>query len=127
MFSTSTLPNNTEAAVDKIIDPETAFPLPTANGTLPAVANGQRYLLVNPIPKGTQAWGSTFEASENDIIQYDSSQSKWTISLDASATTDVKYVTNTNTGSQYKWTGAQWIDSFQGQYKNGFWKLELAP
>jgi hypothetical protein len=126
-LDTSTLPNNTEAAVDKIIDPDTAFPSPTANGTLPAVADGQRYLLVNDIPIGTQAWGSTFKASANDIIQYSTSQSKWTINFDASEISDTKYVTNTNTGSQYRWTGTQWIDSYQGQYKNGFWKLELAP
>tara|TARA_Y100000592_G_scaffold98877_1_gene173191 strand:- start:2243 stop:3622 length:1380 start_codon:yes stop_codon:yes gene_type:complete len=126
-IDSSTLPNNTEAAVDKIIDPETSFPQPFANGTLPAVVDGQRYLLVNDIAKGTQAWGSTFEASANDIIQYDGSQAKWTINFDASEINAIKYVTNTNTGAQFKWTGTQWIDSYQGQYKNGFWKLELAP
>lgn len=121
-LDTATLPSNTLSAVDKIIDPETSFP-----GTgLSAAANGQRYLLVNDIAKDTKAWGNGFEASANDVITYNGTN--WTVAFDASANgSTVQYVTNTNTGVQYKWTGTQWIDSYQGQYKNGFWKLDLAP
>jgi hypothetical protein len=121
-IDSATLPSNTLTAVDKIIDPESNFP-----GTgLSAVASGQRYLLVNDIAKDTTAWGSSFTASANDVIQYNGTA--WTVSFDASANgSTVQYVTNTNTSVQYKWTGAQWIDSYQGQYKNGFWKLDLAP
>ena len=115
------LPTNTQAAVDKIIDPERNYP-----GTgLPAVTNGQRYLIINPILAGNKTFGTTFSASANDIIQYVGGA--WTVSFDASANSSTHYVTNTNTGTQYRWTGSEWIDSHRGQYKNGFWKLELAP
>ena len=129
-LDTDSLPTLTETAVDLIIDPEVAFPAPTANGTLPAVVDGQRYLLANPIATGTQAWGAGFSASMNDIIQYDGTNAQWTVSFNASTITETRHVKNTNTGTQYRWTGSDttgWIDAYQGQYKNGYWKLELAP
>tara|TARA_B100001057_G_C22839409_1_gene946469 strand:+ start:880 stop:2241 length:1362 start_codon:yes stop_codon:yes gene_type:complete len=115
------LPSNTQAAVDKIVDPETSYP-----GTgLPTAQNGQRYLIINPILTGNSTFGSTFSAGANDIIQY--TGGAWTVSFDSSTESSTHYVTNTNTGTQYRWTGSEWIDSHRGQYKNGFWKLELAP
>ena len=115
------LPSNTQAAVDKIVDPETSYP-----GTgLPTAQNGQRYLIINPILAGNSTFGSTFSAGANDIIQY--TGGAWTVSFDSSTESSTHYVTNTNTGTQYRWTGSEWIDSHRGQYKNGFWKLELAP
>ena len=57
------------------------------------------------------------------IIEYNGTD--WVISFDSSNTDVVQYVTNQTSMSQYKWTGTTWIDSFQGQYKPGFWKLEL--
>jgi hypothetical protein len=119
-LDTSTLPSNTQTAIDKIIDPEVNYP----GNNLPLAMNGQRYLVVNPIPAGHSAFGG-FTCAENDIIAY--SNGAWSKVFDASENTSAHYVTNTNTGIQYKWTGSQWIDSYRGQYNNGYWKLELAP
>ena len=119
-LDSASLPSNTLTAVDKIIDPENVYP----GNTLPAAVTGQRYLLVNPIPLGNKSFSSTFTAEANDIIEYDGTS--WTVSFDSSEVSATQYVTNSNTGTQYRWTGSQWIDSYQGQYKNGFWKLELA-
>lgn len=119
-LDSASLPSNTLTAVDKIIDPENVYP----GNTLPAAVTGQRYLLVNPIPLGNKSFSSTFTAEANDIIEYNGTS--WTVSFDSSEVSTTQYVTNSNTGTQYRWTGTQWIDSYQGQYKNGFWKLELA-
>ena len=119
-LDSASLPSNTLTAVDKIIDPENVYP----GNTLPAAVTGQRYLLVNPIPLGNKSFSSTFTAEANDIIEYNGTS--WTVSFDSSQVSATQYVTNSNTGTQYRWTGTQWIDSYQGQYKNGFWKLELA-
>ena len=121
-LDTDSLPTNTLPAVEKIIDPETAYP----GKGLPTAAAGQRYLIVNPTTIGNTGFASYFNlnASANDIIEYNGTA--WTVSFDSSNVITTQYVTNTNTGTQYRWTGSEWIDSYQGQYKNGFWKLELA-
>ena len=82
------------------------------------------------------AWGNLV-ASPNDIIQYDGSN--WSVSFDASnftvgldssldSTMDstlLQYVTNSTTQIQYKWTGVQWVLSYEGEYKPGDWRLVL--
>ena len=120
-IDSATLPTNTQTAVLKIIDPQKNHP---GDGTLPAAATGQRYLIINDIASGSQNWGS-ISASANDIIEYDGTQ--WQVSFDASVNgSTLQYVTNTATNYQYKWTGTEWIDTYQGQYRPGFWILNLA-
>ena len=120
-IDSATLPTNTQTAVLKIIDPQKNHP---GDGTLPAAATGQRYLIINDIASGSQNWGN-ISASANDIIEYDGTQ--WQVSFDASVNgSTLQYVTNTATNYQYKWTGTEWIDTYQGQYRPGFWILNLA-
>jgi len=120
-IDSATLPTNTQTAVLKIIDPQKNNP---GDGTLAAAATGQRYLIINDIAQGSQNWG-TIGASANDIIEYNGTQ--WEVSFDASANgSTVQYVTNTATNYQYKWTGTEWIDTYQGVYKPGFWILNLS-
>jgi|TARA_B100001094_G_scaffold24113_1_gene20366 hypothetical protein len=119
-IDSATLPTNTQTAVLKIIDPAKNHP---GDGTLANQATGQRYLLVSDIPGGTANWGNV-SASANDILQFNGTQ--WEVSLDVSVNeSTVQYVTNTATGYQYKWTGTEWIDTYQGQYKPGYWILNL--
>ena len=119
-IDSATLPTNTQTAVLKIIDPAKNHP---GDGTLANQATGQRYLLVSDIPGGTANWGNV-SASANDILQFNGTQ--WEVSLDVSVNeSTVQYVTNTATGYQYKWTGSEWIDTYQGQYKPGYWILNL--
>tara|TARA_B100001287_G_scaffold207773_1_gene176773 strand:- start:175 stop:1548 length:1374 start_codon:yes stop_codon:yes gene_type:complete len=117
---TATLPTNTQNAVLKIIDPMKNYP---GDGTLANQQAGQRYLIINDIVPGSNQWG-TVVASANDIIQFNGTQ--WEVSFDASVNgPTVQYVTNSATGYQYKWTGTEWIDTYQGQYKPGYWILNL--
>ena len=78
---------------------------------------------------GPDAWknadGSDFVAGQNDVVEWDGS--KWHIVFDASTDdgTTTKYITNLNTGVQYRWTGTEWILSWEGEYQIGTWRLAL--
>ena len=68
---------------------------------------------------------SDFVAGQNDVVEWDGS--KWHIVFDASTDdgTTTKYITNLNTGLQYRWTGTEWILSWEGEYQKGTWRLAL--
>ena len=108
-IDTDTIPANTIPSVLKIINPLTFQPVNPADG--------DRYLVVNDIGDSTNtfdasAWGN-LRASVNDIIQYNSATGKWGVVW---STTDfdstVEYVTNLNTGIQYKFNGTNWVKMF---------------
>ena len=121
-IDSDTVPTNTLTAVSKIINPLTFDPGTPANGT--------RYLVVNDIGDSTNtfdatAWGN-LRASTNDIIQYNSSTGKWGVVWDASdPDSTVAYITNSNTGIQYKFTNGAWVKSYEGIYVAGKWTLVL--
>jgi hypothetical protein len=120
-IDSATLPTNTQTAVLKIIDPQKNTP---GDGTLAGQQAGQRYLIINDIVDSSSNWG-TVTASANDIIEFNGTQ--WEVSFDASTnSTTSHYVTNSTTNYQYKWNGSEWIDTYQGQYKPGYWILNLA-
>ena len=109
--------------IDYIIDPATFNPTVQKNA-------GTRFLLLGDVgdtsnTDGPDAWknadNTDFVASVNDIVEWDGS--KWSILFDASATTEIIYQTNLNTGIQYKWTGEEWVLSWEGEYRNGTWHL----
>jgi hypothetical protein len=118
-----TVPQNTLAPVDAVIDPLLSGP----DAGLPAAAIGQRYLILesvgspdNPVP--AVAWGSLV-AGANDIIEY--TTTGWQVSFDSSTGINVQYVTNITTGLQYLWTGQQWVKSYEGLYPSGAWSIVL--
>ena len=118
-----TVPQNTLAPVDAVIDPLLSGP----DAGLPAAAIGQRYLILesvgspdNPVP--AVAWGSLV-AGANDIIEY--TATGWQVSFDSSTGINVQYVTNITTGLQYLWTGQRWVKSYEGLYPSGSWSLVL--
>ena len=117
-----TIPSNTLTAVKKIINPATFDP-----GT---PANGDRYLVINDVGDSTASfrsstWG-TLVAKVGDIIEYNSSTGKWNIAFDASDPDSTQhYVTNLNTGIQYKFNGTEWVKSYEGVYKQGTWSIVL--
>ena len=121
-IDSDTIPSNTLTAVSKIINPLTFDPGTPANGT--------RYLVVNDIGDSTNtfdasAWGN-LRASINDIIEYNATTGKWGVVWDASdPDSSVAYVTNTNTGIQYKFTNGAWVKSYEGIYVAGKWTLVL--
>ena len=127
-----TVPTNTVIAgrgtVDAIVNPETYIPHNLVVGT--------RYLILENINintlygtagySGPTAWknanASDFQAHANDIIAWNGSQ--WNIILDSTTNTTVTYITNSYTGTQYKWT-TSWSKSYEGIYEARLWRLIL--
>ena len=117
-----TIPANTLTAVKKIINPATFNP-----GT---PANADRYLIIDDVGDSTALaqsaiWG-TLVANVGDIIEYSSSQSKWLKVFDASDPDSTQhYVTNLNTGIQYRFNGTEWVKSYEGVYTQGNWSIVI--
>ena len=118
-IDTDTLPTNTLTAINGIIDPLKNYP---GDGIVPAAAINQRYLLTNQLPAHPTNWTGT-SADKDDIIEYNGTS--WTVTFDASSTTDTQFVTNTNTQDQFEWNGEEWFNSYEGIYKAAFWRLYL--
>ena len=115
-----TLPQNTLDAVDSVINPHTKGP----GQGLPAVANGQRYLLVEDITDPTGAWGNLV-ANANDIIQYNGNTRRWTVSFNSAEATDVEYVRNLTSGIQYRYVNRTWVKSYEGWYEAGDYSIVI--
>ena len=118
-----TIPTNTLDALTKIIDPLKSGP----GAGLATASEGQRYLITQSIgstdnSNGPEAWGDIV-ANANDIIEYNGSS--WTVSFDSSEISVTHYVTNSNTGIQYKWDGSQWLKSYQGIHRSGNWAIVI--
>ena len=125
-----TYPTNSLTAITAIIDPQRV----TIDTSITAPSTGARYLILNDIGSwdnapgdGASAWrgssGQDLVAHANDIIQYDGAQ--WNVAFDSRSQISVQYVSNLNTGTQYKWTGTQWVKSWEGEYKGGLWTLVI--
>jgi hypothetical protein len=112
-----TLPVNTITAVDRIINPAASKP---GFGSLPFSSVGQRYLCLGNTD-ASSSWN--IDISTNDIIEYNGIE--WVISLDASKIDSTNYVTNAFTSQQFKLVDGEWVDTFQGMYDAGYWRLEL--
>ena len=124
MFSidSDTIPANSLTAVKKIINPLTF--------TVTSPQNADRYLITNEIGDSTNTFDATnwgnLRASINDIIEYNSTTSKWGVVFDASNPDSTQhYVTNQNTGIQYRFNGTDWVKSYEGIYTQGKWTLVL--
>ena len=132
-IDTDTVPGNTiilgRGTVDAVINPETFNPLGAVAGT--------RYLIledINPSSNfgqpgydGPAAWKnadtSDFQAHANDIIEWDGST--WSVVFDSVLSTAVIYITNSYTGTQYKWSEGSWSKSYEGIYEAKLWRLIL--
>ena len=119
-IDSDTIPSNTLDPVNKIINPSTFAP--TGPG------DGDRYLIIDEIGDSTatqtsSTWGNLV-ASVGDIIQYNQSENRWQKVFDAShPDSTLHYVTNTNTGIQYRFNGTEWVKSFEGIYTAGNWTI----
>lgn len=116
-----TLPG-TDLTVNAVIDPHVSYP---GDGTLPAAAVNQRYLILDDIGASgaanvTNAWNNLV-AGKNDLIQYNGSA--WVVQFDSSESDGPTYIQNNFTGEQFKWDGTQWANSYQGRYYPGFWRI----
>jgi len=121
-----TVPTNSLDPVDAIIDP---FTVNVDQFDLLSPDIGTRYLILNPIGNSanTEAaivWGDPeFVANANDIIEY--GNSGWSVAFDSQQETSTEYVTNLNTGTQYKWFEGSWSKSVEGLYQEGEWSVVL--
>jgi len=140
-FDPDTIPSNTtitayvnsapisRGTIDAIINPETFSPDFPASDT--------RFLILEGINQTSQfntagfqgplAWqntdGSDFQASANDIIQWDGEQ--WNIIFDSKNISQIYYITNVYTGVQYIWQNQTWSKSYDGIYSPANWSLVL--
>lgn len=118
-----TLPSNTLDDIDRIIDPREKRP---GIDDLPASIDGQRYLILEPIQTDNAyvEWGN-INANAGDIIQFDGGTNTWIVAFNSTASSDQEWVTNLYTGKQFRWTGSEWINSFEGIYNPEYWRLIL--
>ena len=76
---------------------------------------------------GADAWknndGSDFVAAENDIVEWDGNRWWIVFSTETFTNDEPVYTTNLNTGVQYKYTGTEWLLSYEGRYPHGTWQL----
>jgi len=111
---------------DAIVNPATKGP---RGSGLATPTEGVRYLIIEAIAQGSTAWAnddeSEFVAEENDIIEW--SEGEWHVVFSAAENYEITpiYQTNLYTGIQYKWDGYAWVKSFEGEYREGAWILEL--
>jgi hypothetical protein len=114
----TTLPTNTLTAIDAIVDPTKNYP---GDGSVLAASVGQRYIVMDDIPLNITWANST--AKRYDIIEYNGSS--WNVSFDSSTINSTHYVTNVSSNDQLEWNGKEWVNSYEGIYNSGFWRLYL--
>jgi hypothetical protein len=125
--------NHVRGTVNAIVNPLTFNP-----GQKPDVDT--RYLILEDINTDTNvseelapiAWKKFGQlststerlvANANDIIQWNGTQ--WNVIFDSTVPQEVTYITNSYTGTQYKWDGFEWSKSVDGLYPPGQWRLVL--
>lgn len=121
--------SNSPGTFDAIIDPLKVGP---GHG-ITNLQSGDRFLIIEDIgsdsnTEGAVAWknadNSDLIAYANDIIEWSGTQ--WNVIFESNVQTDsIVYQTNVFTGVQYVWNGVQWSKSFEGDYRRGFWRIEL--
>ena len=112
-------------SIDYVIDP-------TRYNPSTVKTPGLRLLLLedvgsNDATEVPQAWrnndGTGLVAKANDIVEWNGT--KWIVIFEAAATTEVTYVTNLNTGVQYRYSNDVWLMSVEGEYPVGTWRIDL--
>ncbi len=116
-----TQPSNTLNPIGAIINPRNV----TVDSNLLSPTTGTRYLLTASIGssgnlEGSVVWNNLV-ANANDIIEFNGST--WQVVFDSRSETGTEYITNTLTGVQYRWSGAEWVKSVEGVYRGGEWSL----
>jgi hypothetical protein len=119
--------NGARSNIDYIIDPLKSNPQDLGLSANP------RILLLGSIgdpqnSDGADAWknlnGTDFVAEEYDIVEWTGSE--WQrVFVAAEAEETPVFVTNLNTGIQYKFDGAEWLLSFEGEYQQGTWRIDF--
>ena len=109
----TTLPANTILPINAIIDPQNVLSDSFLNPVI-----GTRYLILNGIAAGTEAWGA-LNAAANSIIEWDGIS--W---QEVFVPSGIAYVSNLKTGIQYMYNEG-WMKSYEGLYSGGDFSLVL--
>lgn len=117
-IQSDTLPIPTLTPILAVINPH----IQTPGVNLPAVANGQRYIITEEIGQPTVAWG-TLISDSNSIIEYNAGS--WTVVYNASTSTTLDFVQNTATGQLLKLVDHNWIDAINGFFGPGYFRIDL--
>jgi hypothetical protein len=117
-----TLPQNTLAPINAVINPQITGP----NAGLPGPVPGIRYLIVEPVASPTVSWG-TIVANANDIIQYNGDTGQWFVAFNSEASTTPQFVTNLATNIQYRFVKDEnvWMKSYEGWYDQGNYSIVI--
>lgn len=129
----SNRPNST-GTFDAIVDPLTYNPKRQQNKLVDQpIVIGTRYLIIEDIGNGinidgADAWKSVSNedliAYTNDIIEWDGS--KWNVIFNANQhSNSMVWQTNIYTDVQYLWNGVAWVKSYDGDYREGEWRIIL--
>ena len=110
-----TLPSNTMQPINGVVNPQNNYP---GDGTLPPASLGDRWLLTSDSPV---IWG--VNGKKDDIIEYNGSS--WYVAFDSDAIDTKHYALNLKSNDQLEWTGEEWVNSHEGIYNAGFWRLYL--
>ena len=119
-LKTDSLPTTTLSAFDRFLDPTVNYP---GDGTLPASAENQRYLLTQDLPVITE-FGLLSGAKKNDIIQYDTVNA-WTVNFDSSANNTKQIATNLENNYLYAFENNEWTTAICKIYEEGLWRIYL--
>ena len=117
-IDTDTLPTNTLANVNGVVNPTKNYP---GDGSVPVAQNGDRYVITSALPVSPN-W-TNLQANINDIIQFNGTS--WVVVFDSTNSPDPEYVYNIASEDQLEWNGSEWFNSFEGIYKAGYWRLYL--
>ena len=115
----TTWPSETMKSITAVIDPQTSWP--EHNLSEPRV--GQRYLLIKPIAKSSEAWGSVCCAEPNDIIEW--TGFSWETVFVSSVATNKEWVLNQYSQKWLKWDDGEWSVFPEYSIKNSGWRLML--
>ena len=127
-----TVPGNTLAPVNRIVDPYNFNPIKFYNNNIPA---NTRLLLLDNIDEpeidrvgADDAWinldpeYTSIKASS--IIEWNGTY--WEVVFDPEENLNsLEYVQNLTSMVQYRWDAGQWLKSFEGEYKVGYWRLDI--
>jgi len=128
-----TLPQNTLAAVDSIIDPDLKWPTIDFSHGLPPAMVGQRYLVVSDIAQqlgypspstlGPNWVGLVDGAVANSILEFNGVD--WVVVFDPRTAVETEYVTNLTSGDQYLFADGGWRKAWAGYYLAGDWRVVI--
>lgn len=97
--------------IDAIIDP---------NDFVYALGAGYRYLLsTDPVDA---KWLAEADARRNDIVMWNGTQ--WIVSFNSDSEEAGQHVTDKQGRIRLTFDGDEWVDTFQGEYYPGYWRLE---